>query len=155
MPFWPWSRSSHHSSSSYRPGYARSASSYSRTGSSSYYRRRSRDGYVERLVHKFKHLLRELWYYLRRNPVKVFFLVIMPLVSGGALAAVASQFGVKLPGFLSGKNARGMSEAFGGGREGFGGGRGGGMGAMAGAAEGLGGMGGNIGTLMNLAKMFV
>jgi len=69
------------------------------------------------------------------------------LVSGGALAAVASQFGVKLPGFLNGRNARGMSEAFGGGREGFGGGRGGG--------SGMGDMGGNIGTLMNLAKMFV
>jgi hypothetical protein len=114
-------------------------------------------------VHKFKHLLRELWYYLRRNPVKVFFLVIMPLVSGGALAAVASQFGVKLPGFLSGRNAKGMSEALGGGgyygSKGYGGSHGssGGLGDMAGGLGGLASMagGGNIGTLMNLAKMFV
>ena len=93
----------HHSSSgsSYRPGYARSSSStYSR--SSSYYKRRPRDGYINGLVDKLRHFLRELWYYLRRNPVKVFFLVIMPLISGGALAAFAGQFGVKLPGFLSG-----------------------------------------------------
>ena len=41
---------------------------------------------IERLIYKLKHFLRELWYYLRRNPTKVFFLVIMPLISGGALA---------------------------------------------------------------------
>jgi len=148
----------HHSSSgsSYRPGYARSSSStYSR--SSSYYKRRPRDGYINGLVDKLRHFLRELWYYLRRNPVKVFFLVVMPLISGGALAAFAGQFGVKLPGFLSGKGARSMGEGLGGrsgggyyGSKGYGGGAenlmsslGGGMGA------------GGLGTLMGMAKAFL
>jgi hypothetical protein len=154
MPWWffPRPSSSRHnsSSSSYRPSYARSSSSsYSR--SSSYYKRRPRDGYIERLVSKFKHLLRELWYYLRRNPIKVFFLVVMPLVSGGALAAFAGQFGVKLPGFLSGRGARSVGEGFGGGKGGFGGeGLMEGLGAMG----GMGGMGG-AGALMGLAKAFL
>jgi hypothetical protein len=108
-------------------------------------------------VYKFKHFLRELWYYLRRNPIKVFFLVVMPLISGGALAAFAGQFGVRLPGFLSGKGARGVGDSFGGksssgyyGSKGYGG-----------AAENLmgslgGGMGGgSLGTLMGLAKAFL
>lgn len=139
------------SQASGRPGYARSStSSYSR--GSSYYKRRPRDGYVESLIRKFRHLMRELWYYLRRNPVKIFFFVVMPLISGGALAAFARQFGVRLPEFLSGKNAAHMSESFGGyyGSKGYGeeeGGIGGGIGGLLG--------GGNASTLMSVAKMFL
>jgi hypothetical protein len=110
-------------------------------------------------VYKFKHLLRELWYYLRRNPVKVFFFVIMPLISGGALAAFARQFGVKLPDFLSGKGAKEMSGAYDGyyGSKGYGGKESsglGGLGDMMGAVGGMGG-GGSIGTMMSLAKAFM
>jgi len=148
----------HHSTSS-NPGYARSSSSsYSRSGSS-HYKRRPRDGYVERLVYKFKHLLRELWYYLRRNPIKVFFFVIMPLISGGALAAFARQFGVKLPGFLSGKGSRDINQSFGGGyygSKGYGGDEG--LGGLGGGLSGIAGMmggGGSVSTLMGLAKNFL
>jgi hypothetical protein len=102
-------------------------------------------------VHKFKHLLRELWYYLRRNPIKVFFFVIMPLISGGALAAFAKQFGVRLPSFLSGRATR----EFGGGGGGYYGSKG--YGGAESLMEGMGGMGGSgsLSTLMGLAKAFM
>jgi hypothetical protein len=105
-------------------------------------------------VHKFKHLIRELWYYLRRNPIKVFFFVIMPLISGGALAAFAKQFGVRLPSFLSGKASREVGGGGGGyyGSKGYGGAEG----LMEGMSS-MGGMGGagGLGTLMGLAKAFM
>lgn len=37
-------------------------------------------------------------HYARRHPFKIFFMVIMPLISGGVLHKVAKQFGVNLPG---------------------------------------------------------
>jgi hypothetical protein len=166
MSFWnPFSSSRHHSSSrsSNRPSYARSSSSHGSSGfwtrphgtssSSSYYRRRPRDGYIARLIEKFRHLLRELWYYIRRNPAKVFFLVVMPLVSGGALAGMARQFGVKLPDMLQGRGggsdfAKEMGGSYYGskgyGREGSSRGGGGG-----------GGGGDSLSTLMNVAKAFL
>jgi hypothetical protein len=82
----------------------------------------------------------------------------MPLISGGALAAVARQFGVKLPDFLSGKGAKEMGGAYDGyyGSKGYGGkgessGGLGGLGDMMGAVGG----GGSIGTVMSLAKAFL
>lgn len=82
----------------------------------------------------------------------------MPLISGGALAAVARQFGVKLPDFLSGKGAREMSGAY----DGYYGSKGynrhstssGGLGDLMGAVGEMGG-GASIGTMMNLAKNFM
>jgi hypothetical protein len=156
------SRHGHHSSSS-RPSnhrsssvFSRASSSHSRSGSS-YYKRRPRDGYVERLIHKLKQLFRELYYYARRNPAKLFFFVIMPLISGGVLAGVARQFGVKVPAFLQGH---------GGGRSSRGGGGGGGYYGSKGYGEeeherggggiagGIGGLG-NLGSLMSVAKAFM
>ncbi|KAF2435191.1 hypothetical protein EJ08DRAFT_392690 [Tothia fuscella] len=168
-----WFTSSHsHSSSSghHRPSFSRASSSYSRASnsshgrsSSSYYKRRPRDGYINGLIHKLKHLFRELYSFARRNPMKVFFLVIMPLISGGVLAGVARQFGIKLPGFLQGKHAGGGGS--GGGRGGGGGYYGskgygrdeGGLGGLGGMAGGLGGLasGGNLGSLMSVAKAFL
>jgi hypothetical protein len=146
---WFFTRSSSHNSS-HRPSYARSSSSigsgfFSRGGggSSSHYKRRPRDGYVSRLFRKLKHFLRELMYYARRNPVKLFMFVVMPLVSGGALAAVAKQFGVRLPDFLNGKSGAG----------GRGGGSGGGGGYY--GSKGYGGGTEGIGNLMSMAKMFL
>lgn len=156
---WPFSSSSSsrhgHSSSSSRPGYARSSGGHSTSSrSSSYYKRRPRDGYIARLVHKLKHLFRELIYYARKNPAKVIFLLI-PLISGGVLAGIARQFGIKLPSFLQGKGAGGGHGARGGsgyyGSRGYeehegGGGIGlGGLGALAGSAGGL----------MSVAKAFI
>ncbi|KAK5132242.1 hypothetical protein LTR08_009230 [Meristemomyces frigidus] len=68
------------------------------TSSSSYYKRRPRDGYISYLVHKLQRMVKELWYYARRHPVKAFFAVVVPLVSaGGALHGLLRQFGIRLP----------------------------------------------------------
>lgn len=34
---------------------------------------------------------------MKRNPMKVFMLVIMPLITGGALTGLLRQFGIRLP----------------------------------------------------------
>jgi hypothetical protein len=157
-----WFSSSHSRSSSHRPSASRAGSSFSRASSSrssSYYKRRPRDGYVNRLIYKLKHLFRELYYYARRNPIKLFFLLV-PLISGGVLAGVARKVGIQLPGFLQGKH---------GGRGGGGGGYygshgyeqehdGGGLGGMASSLGGLSGLAssaGGIGGLMSVAKHFI
>ena len=74
----------------------------SRRSSSSYYRRRPRDGYIRRLIHQLKRILRDLYGYARRHPIKVFMLVVMPLVTGGALHNVLRQFGIRLPSAMFG-----------------------------------------------------
>ena len=97
--------------------------------------------------------------------MKVFVLVIMPLITGGALTGLLAKFGIRLPG--------GLDRMFGGGGMGgssFGGttiGRGHGGGLQferskvegpLGALGGLGGLGGGMGAVggaMNLAKMFM
>ncbi|KAF2090474.1 hypothetical protein K490DRAFT_34362 [Saccharata proteae CBS 121410] len=145
------------SSHNHRPAYSRASSSYS----SSYYRRRPRDGYINRLVHKIKQLLRELYIYARRHPVKLFFMVIMPLISGGALAGFARQFGIRLPDVLNrtqagrgfGGNSFGGS-AFSSGSSGYYGSRGYGDSSDGGFGAGL-LSSGNIGSLMSIAKMFM
>ncbi|KAK0275716.1 hypothetical protein LTR35_010986 [Friedmanniomyces endolithicus] len=121
-------------------------------GGSSYYKRRPRDGYITYLLHKLQRMIKELWAYARRHPVKAFFAVVLPLLSaGGAIAGLMRQLGVRLPmgmmGGLAG-GGRGM------GGEGFGGERGGGFGG-----EGFGGGGGGwmdgAGSLMQVAKAFM
>lgn len=95
-------------------------------------------------------MLRELWYYAKRHPIKIFIFVIMPLISGGVLAGFARQFGIRLPAALAGKSAMGGGGYYG--SSGYGG-LSSGMGGMG----GLGGMGGS-GTLdgvMRLAKNFL
>ncbi|RMZ80661.1 hypothetical protein DV738_g2658, partial [Chaetothyriales sp. CBS 135597] len=56
-------------------------------------RPRPRTGFVAR-IRKF---LREIFDYLRRNPVKVFFLVIVPLLTSGALQKLFAHIGIRLP----------------------------------------------------------
>jgi len=152
--------SSNRRSSSSRPAYSRAGSersSASHSRSSSYYKRRPRDGYISRLVYKLKHLIHQLWYYARKNPIKIFFLVIMPLISGGVLAGIARQFGIRLPSFLQGKGGRGAGGGSGGyyGSHGYEGGHG--MGGAMGGLSGLSGLasGGNMGSLMSVAKAFL
>ena len=72
--------------------------------------------------------------------MKLFMLVIMPLITGGALADVLRRFGIRLPGGLQG--------LVGGGRRGAGGFGGGGRGGM---MDG----GGGVAGLMKLAQMFI
>ncbi|KZM23020.1 hypothetical protein ST47_g5634 [Ascochyta rabiei] len=103
MPWNPFSTSPTRSSHSSRPrsNYARSSagSSYSSShrASTSRYGRQPRDGYLQSLYRKLRQLWRELVQYARRHPYKVFFAVVMPLVSGGVLHKLARQFGVHLP----------------------------------------------------------
>lgn len=61
------------------------------------YKRSPRDSYMQHLYKKLQHFLKEIWRYAQRHPYKVFFMVIMPLVSGGVLHKLARQFGVNLP----------------------------------------------------------
>ncbi|KAK4044449.1 hypothetical protein C8A01DRAFT_31504 [Parachaetomium inaequale] len=67
---------------------------------SSHYRRSPRPGFVSRALKKLKRLLRDLLYYAKRHPLKVFMLVLMPLITGGALTALLARFGLRLPPFL-------------------------------------------------------
>ncbi|KAG4414437.1 hypothetical protein IFR04_012400, partial [Cadophora malorum] len=53
--------------------------------SSSFYKRSPRSGYLNRIYHKLRRLLRDLVYYMKKHPMKVFILVVMPLITGGAL----------------------------------------------------------------------
>jgi hypothetical protein len=92
--------------------------------------------------------------------MKVFLLVIMPLITGGALTGLLARFGVRLPG--------GLEKMFGGaqGAGGYGVGRGAGgmqfertrvqgpLGALGGLSNLASGMGG-VGSAMNIAKMFI
>jgi len=154
------SSSRHHTSS--RPGYARSyaGSSYSSSSrhnsSTSRYKRSPRDGYISYLYAKFRELLRKLYHYGKRHPFKVFFMVIMPLVSGGVLHRLARQFGVNLPD-MGGQGARGGGSSGSGhhggyyGSDGYGGERGGG-GAGAGGLN-IQSVASGIGGLASLAKM--
>ena len=109
---------------------------------SSYYRRSPRQGYISYLYHKLQRMLRELWYYARRHPMKAFFAVIVPLLSaGGAIHGLMRQFGVRVPGLDGG--ARRMGGGYYG-SAGYGSGRGGGGGLM-----------GQAGNLMQMARAFM
>ncbi|KAF1838703.1 hypothetical protein BDW02DRAFT_626993 [Decorospora gaudefroyi] len=152
--------------SSYRPGYASSSySSSSRHHSStSRYKRSPRDSYMQHLYKKLQHFLREIWRYAQRHPYKVFFMVIMPLVSGGVLHKLARQFGVHLPdigGASSSSGARG-GHAGSGHSSGYYGSEGYGRDRSGGGGDGMmGGLGnidmqsvaGGIGGLASLASM--
>ncbi|KAK5011415.1 hypothetical protein LTR28_003336 [Elasticomyces elasticus] len=145
---------SHHSSSGYyaRPTYTRPSSSsfFSRSGSSSYYKRRPRDGYIAYLVYKLKRLIQELWYYARRHPVKTFFAIILPLISaGGALGGLAAGMGIKLP--------MGLSSGSFGGANGYRGGYYGSAGYGSDFGRGSSGFGsfGSLGSMMKIAQAFL
>jgi hypothetical protein len=123
---------------------------------------------VARMYSKLRRLLRDLLYYLKKHPMKVFMLVIMPLITGGALTGLLAKFGIRLPGGIEkmfGAAAGGsMGGGYGVGRDS----RGhmqfertkveGPLGGLGGLGEGIGsvvgGLGG-IGGAVSLAKMFM
>ncbi|KAI1640007.1 hypothetical protein F4809DRAFT_556132 [Biscogniauxia mediterranea] len=76
-----------------------SSRSFFSTGrsSSSFYRRSPRSSFLQRTYKKLRRLLRDLVYYAKRHPLKVFVLVVMPLITGGALTALLARFGLRLP----------------------------------------------------------
>lgn len=126
----------------------------------SHYKRSPRAGFLKRMYAKLQQLLGDLLYYMKRHPIKVFVLVIMPLVTGGALAGLLKRFGIRLPGgldkLLGGRG--GKRGGISGGRdsyqyersrvEGSGIGGMGKLGMLAGGMEGVSGA-------MKLAKMFM
>lgn len=103
------------------------------SSSSSSRRARPRSGFIQRIVHRIKRLLRHIHHYARRHPIKVFLLVIVPLITGGILQKLLSTIGIRLPRSLRGKSAGGASSS------GFGG---------SGLSESVHG-------LMTIAKMFM
>lgn len=92
------------------------------------------------MVYQIKKIFRNLYSYARRHPVKVFFLVIMPLLTGGALHNILRQFGIRLPAGLSS-----MMGGYGGNRGGFS--------SLSSFADG--GSEGGIQSAMRIAKMFM
>ncbi|KAH7027460.1 uncharacterized protein B0I36DRAFT_350987 [Microdochium trichocladiopsis] len=79
------------------PPHPRSDTTSTGRSSSSYYRRQPRANFVQRAIKYLKKLLRDLVYYAKRHPMKVFMIVIMPLITGGALTALLATFGLRLP----------------------------------------------------------
>jgi hypothetical protein len=69
------------------------------------------------MLYQLRRLWRDLTYYAKKNPLKVFMLVIMPLLTSGALLGLLSKFGVRLPSGLD-RMLRGMGGGAGMGREG-------------------------------------
>jgi len=87
--------------------------------------------------------LRDLIRYAKENPMKMFTLVVLPLITGGALTKLLSTVGIRLPAGLAAL-AGGMGR----------GGGGGGMGdALGGIAGGMGG--GGVQAALGIAKMFM
>ena len=72
----------------------------------------------------------------------------MPLISGGVLASIARQFGIRLPDFLQGKGGMG-----GGGGGGYYGSQG--YGDDYGRGGGDSGLGDSMGSLLKVAKAFM
>jgi hypothetical protein len=66
-------------------------------GKTSHYKRSPRPGYLQSAYKKLRRLLRDLIHYAKKHPIKVFMLVIMPLITGGALTGLLARFGVRLP----------------------------------------------------------
>lgn len=93
------------------------------------------------MIYQVKKILRNLYSYARRHPVKVFMLIIMPLITGGALHNILRQFGIRLPGGLSS-----MMGEYGGSR--------GSLSSSMSSFSGGGGEGG-IQSIMKIAKMFM
>ena len=130
------------------------------SGGSSHYKRRPRDGYITYLVNRLQRLLRDLWQYFRRHPVKAFFAVIVPLISaGGAVGGLIKAMGIRIPPGMGSVFATGGSSRGGGGgyygSRGYGGSSSSGLGSMFGGGGGGGGLMDNAGEIFKIAKMFM
>ncbi|KAH7162768.1 hypothetical protein B0J13DRAFT_18926 [Dactylonectria estremocensis] len=74
-----------------------SRSSFFGSNRSSYYKRSPRQGFIQKSVKQVKRLFRDLVHWAKRHPWKVFFMVIMPLITGGFLTALLARFGLRIP----------------------------------------------------------
>jgi hypothetical protein len=68
---------------------------------------------MHRAYKQVKRLLRDLVYYAKRHPMKVIMLVLMPLITGGALTALLARFGLRMPAGLERMMGVGMKAATG------------------------------------------
>jgi hypothetical protein len=80
---------------------------------------------MAKMYAQLRRLLRDLIHYMKQNPLKVFMLVIMPLITGGVLTGLLARFGIRLPAGiermlakLSGKESSYGSTSIGRGRNG-------------------------------------
>ncbi|EEP82980.1 predicted protein [Uncinocarpus reesii 1704] len=110
------------------------ASSVHSSGSSSR-RAKPRSGFIARIVHKIKRLFRHIVHYAKKHPMKVFFMVIMPLITGGVLQKLLGAVGIRVPKSLMGGSSRG--------------------GGSGGGGFDSGGIGESVQGLMSVAKMFL
>jgi len=102
---------------------------------------------------------------MKKHPMKVFMLVVMPLITGGALSGLLAKFGIRLPGGLEKMFAAGGASGFGSGgygREGIGRDGYGNLQFERERAEGplsafggVAGLMGGAGSAISLAKMFM
>ncbi|KAI5465932.1 hypothetical protein BGZ63DRAFT_420466 [Mariannaea sp. PMI_226] len=90
----------HHSSSRssfFGLGGNHSRSSFFGNNRSSYYKRSPRQGFVSKSIKHVKRLWRDLVHWAKRHPWKVFFTVVLPLLTGGFLTALLARFGLRIP----------------------------------------------------------
>ncbi|KAJ5774611.1 hypothetical protein N7457_009507 [Penicillium paradoxum] len=113
----------------------RSSPSVFSSFSSSSRRARPREGFVQRMIRDIKRLFRDIYRWARRNPMKVFMMVIVPLLTSGVLPRLLAMIGIRLP--------HAITKALGGSSKSHGSDNGGGR-----------GMSEHISSLMNIAKMF-
>ncbi|KFY42737.1 hypothetical protein V494_02278, partial [Pseudogymnoascus sp. VKM F-4513 (FW-928)] len=108
----------HHASKSTTSFFSVGSGARSATSS---YRRSPRRGLLARTYSRLRHLLRKLIHFLKTHPLKVFMLVIMPLITGGALTGLLARFGIRLPASLdklaklAGVGGKGGFSSYGGG----------------------------------------
>lgn len=92
------------------------------------------------MLRDIKRLFRDIYRWARRNPMKVFMMVIVPLLTSGVLPKLLAMIGIRLPHAVTSALGGASKPRGGGGFEGMGGGGR--------------GMSENISSLMNIAKMF-
>ena len=62
---------------------------------------------MQRVVRYIKRLLRDIYDYARRNPVKVLMLVVIPLLTSGVLQKLLAMIGIRLPkGLFGGSSSK-------------------------------------------------
>ncbi|KAL5596955.1 hypothetical protein BROUX41_006372 [Berkeleyomyces rouxiae] len=74
-----------------------SKSSFFGASRPSYYKRSPRAGFLARAYKQLKRILRDILHWTKRHPLKVFMLVIIPLITSGALVALLARFGLRIP----------------------------------------------------------
>ncbi|KAL2885496.1 hypothetical protein HOO65_080446 [Ceratocystis lukuohia] len=74
-----------------------SKSSFFGASRPSYYKRSPRAGFMTRAYKHLKRIIRDILHWVKRHPIKVFMLVIIPLITSGALVALLARFGLRIP----------------------------------------------------------